>query len=77
MTRDIQIILELEKLPCLNLKETSQVLGIALNTLRVEVQSGRLPVIRTGTARRRILVSRVDRERWLSNSSSWSSADAV
>ena len=71
-------VLELVQYPYLSLVLTARVLGVSVNTLNVEVRSGRLEVIRMGGRGRRILIPKAARERWSeSNTKAWESADAV
>lgn len=46
---------------CYSILETSAALGLHPNTVRALIRAGRLPAIRLG---RKLLVSRVELERW-------------
>jgi excisionase family DNA binding protein len=71
-------VLELVQYPYLSLAQTARVLGVSVNTLTVEVRSGRLEVIRMGGRGRRVLIPKAARERWSErNTKAWESADAV
>jgi predicted DNA-binding protein (UPF0251 family) len=61
---DSDDILELAQKPFLGIKETAKIVGVSDHTLKVEIRAGRLHVLRLGTRGRRIVISKIARERW-------------